>query len=407
MDIKIPNGGDGGEGAIAVVTLVPDSATMVSRSGNAGSVLLNGMQLGPEAAPLLHGDRLAVDGAELLYANEAELGDTVELPAVTSASTAEPSPGASEARSKGRLVSLVDGREFRIPSTGLTIGREVSCDVVLSAPTVSRQHATLSATPRGYLLVDSSRNGVFVNDRRVGGELALSNGDTVRVGTEDFRFYASSEPSGEQLDLSSVPGLQTTGVIRAMKRPVLAETTSEDRDRSEVPVLAELEVTNEGPTKGMRHSISFPLVHVGRAEHNDVVIADESVSEAHAKLQRRDGTWFLIDLDSTNGTYAGGRRLSEEVRLTAGTEIRFGGVKMVFRPSDAAPRISGSTRVIAGLRAPDPKRASAATPRFTQAAEKQPPSEAGSSRVVSRFLLLLLAAALGFAVYTLVRGGLR
>jgi predicted component of type VI protein secretion system len=204
-----------------------------------------------------------------------------------------------------------------------------------------------------------------------------------------------------QLNLAAVPGLQKTLAFPVLKRPVPSEVPVEAGEAAK-PVLAVLEITNEGPSKGMQLNISSPLAHVGRAAHNDVVIVDESVSETHAKLQRRDDTWYLMDLDSTNGTYAGGGRLLTEFRLTPGCDVRFGGVKTVFRPLAGADHLSGSTRVIAGIKAPDPKRASQRTPLFTQLQEEEQPAASGS-----RLMPLLLAAALGFAVYMLVREGLR
>ena len=53
------------------------------------------------------------------------------------------------------------------------------------------------------------------------------------------------------------------------------------------PVLATLEITNAGPTKGQQFDVHVPLAHVGRGAHNEIVLSDDSVSETHAKLQRR------------------------------------------------------------------------------------------------------------------------
>jgi len=388
-----------------VISLASNGAATVHRHTGEGAVLLNGVQIGVEPSPLLHGDRLSVGGRELLYADESRLGKTVELPAIADAPVAEPGATVSQSRSKGRLVSLVDGREFSVPSTGLTIGRDVSCDVVLGAPSVSRLHATIRATPMGYRLRDSSSNGVFVNGAKVASEVAIGRGDTVRIGTEEFRFYASPDEAQGRLDLAAVPGLQRTMAIPVVRRPTSSsepETAAMEGEGSK-PVLAVLEITNEGPSKGTRLNISSPLAHVGRGAHNDVVIVDESVSETHAKLQRRDDTWYLMDLESTNGTYAGGGRLTAEFRLTPGCDIRFGGVKTSFHPRADADRLSGSTRVIAGIKAPDPKRVSQRTPLFTNLQEETQEQPASGSRV----LLLLLAAVVGFAVYVLIRGGLR
>jgi pSer/pThr/pTyr-binding forkhead associated (FHA) protein len=100
-----------------------------------------------------------------------------------------------------------------------------------------------------------------------------------------------------------------------------------------------LEVVGDssGIPKGQMFGVTSVLVHVGRGGHNDVVIAEESVSDSHAKLQRRDGVWHVIDLGSTNGTYVSGRRITAEEQLAADTELRFGGVKLVFRVSATEP----------------------------------------------------------------------
>lgn len=400
-DIRIPEGPGTNASAAAVISLSKGGAATVHRPAAEGPVALNGVPVGAEPSPLLHGDRLSLGGSELHYADEALLGDTVEMPAVTEGPPAKAGPTVADSRSAGRLVSLVDGREYLVPTTGLTIGRDVSCDVVLVDPSVSRNHATIHATSQGYRIRDDSTNGVFVNGARVVSELPLGRGDTVRIGTDEFRFYALSAVAQGQLDLAAVPGLQKTMAFPALKRPETSDAPVPAAGEASKPVLAVLEITNEGPSKGMRLNISSPLAHVGRAAHNDVVIVDESVSETHAKLQRRDDTWYLMDLDSTNGTYAGGGRLLTEFRLTPGCDVRFGGVKTVFRPLAEADHLSGSTRVIAGIRAPDPKRASQRTPLFTQLqAEEQPATG-------SRLPLLILAAAVGIAVYMFLRGGLR
>jgi hypothetical protein len=116
------------------------------------------------------------------------------------------------------------------------------------------------------------------------------------------------------------------------------------------PVLATLEILNAGPTKGAVISLRSALGHVGRGGHNDVRLSDESVSETHAKLQRRDDGWYLVDMDSTNGTYVAGVRVKGERHLDGPSELRFGGMKLRFVPAGAvsAAELEGkSTRPIA------------------------------------------------------------
>lgn len=117
------------------------------------------------------------------------------------------------------------------------------------------------------------------------------------------------------------------------------------------PVLATLEALNEGVTKGSRISLRTPLAHVGRGAHNDVRLGDESVSETHAKLQRREDGWYLVDMDSTNGSYIGGTRVLGERRIDGSPDLRFGGVKMRFVPAGAPPAEADAkgTRAIAAV----------------------------------------------------------
>ena len=101
----------------------------------------------------------------------------------------------------------------------------------------------------------------------------------------------------------------------------------------QVAPLASLLVRN-GALKGRRLPVKVPVVNIGRADFNDVVIADPSVSTSHAKLQRRDDVWVLSDLGSTNGTFVEGERLSGEVALGPGTTVKFGDVAVLFEPLD-------------------------------------------------------------------------
>jgi pSer/pThr/pTyr-binding forkhead associated (FHA) protein len=93
--------------------------------------------------------------------------------------------------------------------------------------------------------------------------------------------------------------------------------------------------------RGRRLPIIIPVVNVGRADYNDIVLADPSVSTTHAQLQRRDDVWVLTDLGSTNGTYVEGEPVTGETALTPGTTLRFGDVAALFEPHDE-PKPAGS-----------------------------------------------------------------
>ena len=70
-----------------------------------------------------------------------------------------------------------------------------------------------------------------------------------------------------------------------------------------------------GALKGTRLIVKTPVANIGRAEYNDLVLPDESVSTSHAKLQRREGVWILVDLESTNGTHVDGERIATDTPI--------------------------------------------------------------------------------------------
>ena len=105
---------------------------------------------------------------------------------------------------------------------------------------------------------------------------------------------------------------------------------------------------------GQRLPIKVPIVNIGRADYNDLVIPEESVSTQHAKLQRREGMWFLIDLDSTNGTFVDGEKVTEDVPLAPGAVVRFGEIKTFFEPTDDSVDAAkgSSTKMIQAIKIP-------------------------------------------------------
>ena len=71
-------------------------------------------------------------------------------------------------------------------------------------------------------------------------------------------------------------------------------------------------------------------VSLGRGEDNDIVIPHASVSRAHARLARRDGSFVLTDLNSTNGSYVNNQPVQGSVVVSNGSEVRFGDIRFVL-----------------------------------------------------------------------------
>src|SRR5665647_2622460 len=370
---RIRIAGSGNDGVLALLEVGADGSTVVRRVD--GIVKMNGVTLGAEPAPLLHGDKIEVAGRELFFGDDRRGGNTQFVQPVRLPEGApHASAGKPTAATGGRVISLTDGREYPVPATGLVFGRDPTCDVVVGSTEVSRKHASLSPSPEGYLLRDTSTNGVLVNGEAAVSPALLGRGDVLTIGDEEFRFYADSAP------------------------PPRAP-------------LATLEVISSGMLKGTMMEVRSPLAHVGRGTHNDIIVLDESVSDSHAKLQRREDGWYVVDMGSTNGTYVGGRRIDGEAPLIGAPDVRFGGVKFIFRvPEGAKAGGASHTRAIAAFKS-DPRKSSvgAKTPVVSQPGQRAPQAAAAapvqkSSRWVPLLIwcgVLILAAA---GVFILITG---
>jgi FHA domain len=179
-------------GVQAVVEVGADHSASIRRASPTAVVRVNGVALGVEPMPLLHGDRVEIAGHQLLFAEDHRGGATQFLQTRQPAATAPyyAGPDVATAATGGRLVSLVDGREYPIPATGIVIGRDAGCDVVVPHAEVSRRHAEIVPAQAGYVLTDLSTNGVLVNGVRVKYSVLLGRGDVIRLASEEFRFDA-------------------------------------------------------------------------------------------------------------------------------------------------------------------------------------------------------------------------
>ena len=77
-----------------------------------------------------------------------------------------------------------------------------------------------------------------------------------------------------------------------------------------------------GRDPGGAHRLEKPLVRIGRARDNDIVLPYETVSAHHAAIQWRAGGFWLRDLDSTNGTCRNG------VPVRGGRRARSGAARL-------------------------------------------------------------------------------
>jgi hypothetical protein len=80
---------------------------------------------------------------------------------------------------------------------------------------------------------------------------------------------------------------------------------------------------------GRTHALEGRKVVLGRSKDCDIRVEDANVSRRHAELRREGPDWWLVDLDSTNGTELNGRRVSRS-KLSDGDTIMLGEARLRF-----------------------------------------------------------------------------
>lgn len=401
--------GEGVRPRHAVVQGMAAGAAAIRAADTQAEVRVNGVRLGSDPTPLLHGDKIEISGQELLVVDPARAGSTQLFDSGAFADLAAPSiPRGKGTRTGGRLVCLTDGREYSVGPGPLSLGRDAGCDVVVSGSEVSRQHAEIRNEPGGYLLLDLSVNGTYVNGERIGKTHVLARADVIRIGNDEFRFYADAGsasapvPEPEPVAAPAAAAPPPPGAAHRLSDTMhgLPDTSLPQRNTPPSPEAAPLAslLLRSGDLKGRRLPIKVPVVNIGRGDYNDIVIADASVSTMHAKLQRREAIWILTDLGSTNGTYVEGERLTGEAPLTPGTTLRFGDVIALFEPLDDNVPVerTNQTRLMGRLAVADPivearkeERKAPARPR--RPIHMVPPRPKGPSGLMVISLLVLMA----------------
>lgn len=349
----------------ALVQAMPDGSVAIRLVTPEATVHVNGVQLGVDPTPVLHGDKITIASQDILVVEAANVGSTQHLNvADLAALTAAPPLPLSGPLMGGRLVCLTDGREYTVGDQGVFFGRDAASDIVVTSGEVSRRHAQILPTIQGYVLNDSSTNGTFVNEERIDGSRVLARADVVRIGGDEFRFYADEsqpatpsppppvEPQEAAPPAEAKPPLPVGAAARLnntmMGMPAFNPATLKPAPRPS-GVLASL-LVRKGSLKGERFPIRVPIVNIGRADYNDIVINHESVSQAHAKLQRRDEVWVLSELGSTNGTMVDGAQVDDEMPLSPGSTIILGEVPLLFDPTEGAEGAeTPGTRVVPAL----------------------------------------------------------
>jgi two-component system, cell cycle response regulator len=109
---------------------------------------------------------------------------------------------------------------------------------------------------------------------------------------------------------------EKTRITQVVQKPLVDEVTGND---CVVVIYA-----NETGLLGKRFVLDNNTVRVGRGTDNTIVLEGDSVSRRHAHFECRGRTWFVVDDNSTNGTYVNEEQIRGEAQLANNDRIKIG-----------------------------------------------------------------------------------
>ncbi len=196
----------------------------------------------------------------------------------------------------------------------LLIGSASDCDLQLSHPGIEQRHAEIAVdheTLTFTLLADHATATVNGHQVKPGAAVVLKVDDRLGLGGVELQVI---DPKQE---------------------------------RVQAPIAASQAAAASGWALKANHSALanrvYPLadgVVVGRSQDCDIVFAAAHLSRRHAQLFIRDGALYVKDLQSSNGTFRNGQRVTE-ARVKRGDELRFDTLSFgVIGPADELDKTS-------------------------------------------------------------------
>ena len=95
-----------------------------------------------------------------------------------------------------------------------------------------------------------------------------------------------------------------------------------------LPMSVDLEIHELG---AVRSYLGRPPFEIGRGDLADLVLRDHEVSRSHARFESRNGVVYVDDLESSNGTFLNGRRVTEPIEVREGDAVDVGTTRMMVK----------------------------------------------------------------------------
>jgi hypothetical protein len=135
-------------------------------------------------------------------------------------------------------------------------------------------------------------------------------------------FPPQPPPEPEELGSGADSPLAGLAIDRTGSVPVVPQANGK-RTHATVFNASKLVITG-GPRAGVEYELTAEPLTIGRSSESGLVIRDDYTSTHHARLMLWNNEWMLQDLDSTNGTFLDGERVTAPTQVPLDTPIKVG-----------------------------------------------------------------------------------
>lgn len=191
------------------------------------------------------------------------------------------------------------------------VGSDASCDVAVADADLAASHARIFWKGDALQVEPVGSAPVAINGTPASGATPIAPGDWLALGTCLFQI-----------------GLADATPLRVTAPATVAAPVAPPPAPPPPPVAAANTATTR--IRAAAVAASDEPITVGRLGENTISIDAPTVSRHHARLVRTRDGWAVEDLDSTNGTFVNGERLTKAVDLHDGDRVDFAGFSYLW-----------------------------------------------------------------------------
>jgi hypothetical protein len=136
------------------------------------------------------------------------------------------------------------------------------------------------------------------------------------------------EPAAAAPAAAASAGSSSSATAPVTSRPAAASSPAGGPAKTDA--VSRIVITS-GPKAGLELPLGNEPLTIGRSSESGLVVRDDYTSSHHARLVLWGDQWMIQDLDSTNGTWHDGVRVTSPVPVKVGAPIKVGATTFELR----------------------------------------------------------------------------